>query len=127
MKSLITYFYEKLKNSGIIDTKNIYVWAEDEKKRDSNILPEITIAKLSTSTSNNTVGIHNVFFQVSAWCTTILEAEELSQQVVELFNRDKSPLFHDIALIQTANIHDTASKCHGVIARFRIVVYNKNY
>lgn len=125
MINLRKHIYETLKNNNIA-WENVFTWNEDEIERKDwqNVFPQITFDRISSNMRNNTVGLRVETWQISAWANSLLEAETMSEKIIEIFNRSENVLYKSCSLIEVANTYDNATKTHGSHTRWHFLVYS---
>ena len=132
MINLKQYIYETLIGSTAIQTlvwDSVHTWADDKDIRDGtgDIFPMITYYRISSSKLHNEVWIRSEVFQISAWSETMMGAEDISNAIVEEFNRTMTWSWKSCTLIGVNDSHDSDTKSYGVHARFSFVVYDPTY
>lgn len=133
MANIKESIYNMLKDDPTIQglvSDRIHTWADDKEIREdseTDIFPLITYQKFSPSRINNMNWVRVEFFQISAWSETMLEADDISVAIVELFNRTMKQSWKSCSLTGVSDSHDPITKTYWVHARFSFVVYDPTY
>lgn len=94
-KDIKRYIYDTLKDDANLAEKieeRIYHLDEDYKRDGEDIFPMITYCRIAPAKYSDT-GKRAEFFQISAWANTSMQAEDIKDIILDIFNRRQNDGF----------------------------------
>ncbi len=106
---------------------NIHIFSDDSEQMENFVdrLPQITYARLALVPS--ITGVRNEIFQISAWSDNPKGAEELSQEIVRLFNRTSDTTYRACNVSTVNDSFDHNTKSFGIHVTAKFTIYDPAY